>query len=77
MKGGIMSKEALDELDKTLDQIFEENQAKLPEAERVAPHETCSVSADGYTCTRAPHTGGDHIAHGRLGVILKRWGGAP
>lgn len=69
-----MSKEALDELDKTLDQIFEENQAKLPESERVPlKGQTCSVQADGFTCTRAPHGVGDHVAHGRLGVIIKRW----
>lgn len=68
-----MSKEALDELDKTLNDLFRSNQAKLPEAERANLVDTCSVKADGWFCTRAPHESGDHIAHGRLGTVVQRW----
>lgn len=69
-----MSK-ARDELDATLDRLFDENQAKLLPEERCAAtvNDMCLARGDGYTCTRARGHAGDHVAHGRLGYIGHRW----
>jgi hypothetical protein len=66
----------MDEMTKARYEIFKENQAKLPEQDRVAPPrvDLCTAkSDDGFSCTKASHTEGDHIAHGMLGTVLFRW----
>ena len=56
------------------DKLFEANQTRLPVEDRAAEAgPTCSARAEGWTCTKGPHTSGDHVAHGRLGLVVKRW----
>lgn len=56
--------------------LFLKNQAELPPEDRVPLGEdtkTCDATKDGWVCTKAPHTEGSHIAHGRLGTVISRW----
>jgi hypothetical protein len=61
-----------DEYDKTLDRMFRENMAKLPEADRMPENfdDCCMVKFDGYRCTLPKGHSGEHKAHGRLGYIV-------
>lgn len=62
------------DLDKTLDRLFDQNQAKLPVEDRCATHgQMCLAQDDGYKCTKPKGHCGEHIAHGRLGYIGHRW----
>jgi hypothetical protein len=58
-------------MDKTISEIFNENQAKLPEEKRCARGKCCSViNNDGYSCTLLKGHKGVHVAHGILGDII-------
>lgn len=66
----------MDALEKVLDEMFAENQAKLPHSERCAAtkSEMCKqTSHNSYTCTLPKGHAGEHIAHGSLGFVVWRW----
>lgn len=64
------------DFNETLNEMFAEAQAKLPPEDRCACWsgvEMCKDPYDGYKCTKATGHKGKHMAHGRLGEVIKIW----
>lgn len=60
-------------MEDTLNQMFEEANAKLPKQEQCWRFHPCCSEHDGYACTAERGHLGDHVAQGRIGYILARW----
>lgn len=68
-----MSVRAKLEFDKVLKDMFREEQLNLPEEDRCGSGNCCFSESDGFRCTKDIGHSGDHIAHGTLGEVVKRW----
>lgn len=70
-----MSQHAKEMLDLAIDRMFHDAQQALPIEQRCAHTKAamCTSDHDGYHCTLVKGHTCSHVAHGRLGDVLRRW----
>lgn len=67
-----MTQQAFDEFEQIKQNLFNENQAKLPVEDRMGIP-MCDANHDNWRCTKKEGHTGEHISHGILGYIHFRW----